>query len=92
MESVSRPGQLTGYNANVSEAREDWPGRWTVYFTAIRKGLWDSICFGLGVDVVEGPEDRNTIARQHSVRAGKPPFSPPKRGCQGPGRCCRWEL
>lgn len=72
-ESVSRPGQLTGYNADVSQAKEDWPGTWTVCFKAIWKGLWDSISFGLGVDKVKGPEDRDTIARQRSVRAGKPP-------------------
>lgn len=28
---------------------------------------------GLGIDMVKGSEDRDTIARQHSVRTGKPP-------------------
>jgi hypothetical protein len=38
------------------------------------------MCFGLRIDMVKGPEDRDNITRQHSVRAGKPPSHLPREG------------
>lgn len=51
------------------------------------RGANDALSWG-GVDTTKGPEDRDTTARQHLVRAGKLPFCLLREG-GGTGRFYR---